>query len=167
MLCTKHWMEYVHNNTQDEELSIVEKFQSFGNIPKENNQERVSPLVSQAGEFALIINPPAPPEVKVEEKPQPKVATPVVLAPRPSVKFKLLSISYNRDRPEDSVALIDEPGKDDHWAKAGDNIGNFVLERIEPGIIIYRYGSQVNEMAVEMKPPVRIAQERKSILGLE
>jgi len=65
--------------------------------------------------------------------------------------------------------LIDEPGKGEHWAKAGDNIGNFVLERIEPGIIIYRYGNsfdqealdrQVSEMAVEMKPPVRIAKER-------
>ena len=83
------------------------------------------------------------------------------------MKFKLLSTSYNRDRPEDSVALISEPGKGEHWAKVGDIIGNFVLERIESGVIIYRYGNQVNEMAVEMKTPVRIAQERCAILGLE
>ncbi len=121
----------------------------------------MSPLVSQASEFALIIDPPKPPVVKIEEPPEPKVTPPIFRAPRPSAKFKLLSTSYNRDRPEDSVALIGEPGKDEHWAKAGDNIG----ERIEPGTIIYRYGSsfdqealdwQVSEMTVEMKPPVRI-----------
>ena len=135
-LCSSQWLSYAHNDIQNKEPSIIEKFQSLGEIPKENNQDKVFPLVSQAGEYALIINPPAPPEVKVEEKSKTKVTPPVVLAPRPSVKFKLLSISYNRDRPEDSVALIDEPGKDEHWAKAGDNIGNFVLERIEPGVLI-------------------------------
>ena len=62
-------------------------------------------------------------------------------------------------------------------------IGNFVLEEIKSGVIIYRYGNQANEMAVEIKPPVRIVKEhvppiglstqgqrqveRKSILGLE
>ena len=136
MLCANQWFIYAHNGIQNKEPSIIEKFQSLGDVPKENNQDKVFPLVSQAGDYALIINPPAPQEVKVEEKPQTKVAPAVVVAPRLSVKFKLLSISYNRDRPEDSVALVDEPGKDEHWAKAGDNIGNFVLERIEPGILI-------------------------------
>ena len=168
-LCANQWLEYAHNDIQDESPSIVEIFKSSGNILKESEQNKVSPLVSQAGEFALVINPPKPPVVKIEEKPQPEVTPPVFRAPKPSATFKLLSTSYNRDRPEDSVALVSEPGKDEHWAKAGDNIGNFVLERIEPGIIIYRYGSsfdqealdrQVSEMAVEMKPPVRIAKER-------
>ena len=84
--------------------------------------------------------------------------------------------------------MIDEPGKGEHWAKVGDFIGNFVLEKIESGTIIYRYGSQVSEMAVENNPPVRIVQQnvpkvesappfdqtqgrrqvkRKSILGLD
>ena len=77
-LCANQWFVYAHNNIQVEGPSIVEIFKSIGNIPKENEQERVSPLVSQAGEFALIINPPKPPEVKVEEKPQPKITTPPV-----------------------------------------------------------------------------------------
>ena len=68
--------------------------------------------------------------------------------------------------------MIDEPGKGEHWAKVGDFIGNFVLDRIEHGSIVYRYGNQVSEMAVEMRPPVHIAElvpqvEKKSILGLE
>ncbi|MBN2591181.1 MAG: hypothetical protein JXA96_15045, partial [Sedimentisphaerales bacterium] len=173
------------NDMQHEGHSIVDVFQDSGNIVIESDSERVSPLISQAGEFALIIDPPKPPEVvkKVDLR-QPKVIpSPPALAPRPSAKFKLLSTSCNRDRPEDSVALIDEPGKGEHWAKVGDFIGNFVLEKIEHGTIIYRYGSQVSEMAVEINAPVRIAREsvppfgqstqyrrqvkRKSILGLE
>ncbi len=169
-LCANQWFMYAHNDIQDAESSIVEIFKSLANIPKENEQEKEFPLVSQAGEFALIINPPKPPDVKKPEPPQPKVTPPVASAPRPSAKFKLLSTSYNRDRPEDSVALISEPGKGEHWAKVGDIIGNFVLEEIKSGVIIYRYGSQANEMAVETKPPVRIVKEsvpqveRKSIL---
>jgi len=149
-LCANQWFMYAHNDIQDEKPSIVEIFHSIGNIPNESDQERVSPPVSQAIEFALIIDPPPPPEEKKVEEPKPIIAqSPRTSAPKPSAKFKLLSTSYNRDRPEDSVALIDEPGKGEHWAKASDNIGNFVLERIEPGTIIYRYGSQVSEMAVE------------------
>ncbi|MBN2589592.1 MAG: hypothetical protein JXA96_07010 [Sedimentisphaerales bacterium] len=161
MLCANQWLEYAHNNDiQDDSPSIVEIFQNSGNIVIENEQEKVSPLVSQAGEFTLIIDPPKPPEVVKKEEPlQPKITQPVTFAPRPSARFKLLSTSYNRDRPEDSVALINEPGKGEHWAKVGDFIGNFVLEKIEHGTIIYRYGSQVSEMAVEINAPVRIVQE--------
>ena len=155
---------YAQNNEQIEGISIVEIFKSIGNIPKEIEQEKISPLVSQAGEYALIINPPKPPEEKRIE-PQPRITQPpVAFAPKLSAKFKLLSTSYNRDRPEDSVALISEPGKGEHWAKVGDIIGNFVLEEIKSGVIIYRYDNQANEMAVEMKPPVRIVKEKKSIL---
>jgi hypothetical protein len=160
VLCSNQWLKYAHNNTQDESPSIVEIFQSIGNISKASDQERITPLVSQAGEFALIIDPPKPPVPPEKIVESPKITPPVALTPRPSARFRVLSTSYNRDRPEDSVALVSEPGRGEHWAKAGDFIGNFVLEKIEPGVIIYRYGGQVSEMAVEMKPPVRIAKER-------
>ncbi|MBN1973172.1 MAG: hypothetical protein JW787_06005 [Sedimentisphaerales bacterium] len=152
---------YAQNTIQDEGHSIIEIFKRMGDIGKSDEQDKVSPLVSQAGEFALIIDPPKPPVPPEKIVESPKIVQPVVSAPRPSPRFKVLSTSCNRDRPEDSVALVSEPGKGEHWVKKGDFIGNFVLERIEPGVIIYRYGSQVSEMAVEMKPPVRIAQERK------
>jgi hypothetical protein len=174
VLCANQRLKYAHSNIPDESPSIVEIFQSLGHIHKASELERVSPLVGQAGEFALIIDPPKPPAPPEKIVESPKITpSPVALAPRPSARFKVLSTSYNRDRPEDSVALVSEPGRGEHWAKVGDFIGNFVLERIEPGVIIYRYGGQVSEMAVEMKPPVRIAKEhipqveRKSILGLE
>ena len=126
-LCANQWFMYAQNNEQVEEPSIVEIFKGIGNISKENEQEKESPLVSQAGEYALIINPPKPPQVvKKVEPSQPRITPPpVALAPRPSAKFKLLSTSFNRDRPEDSVALISEPGKGEHWAKVGDFIVSF------------------------------------------
>ncbi|MBN1974580.1 MAG: hypothetical protein JW787_13150 [Sedimentisphaerales bacterium] len=155
---------YAHSNIQAEEPSIVEIFKRMGDIGKTGEQDKVSPLVNQAGDFALIIDPPKPPAPAEKIVESPKITPPVVSAPRPSARFKVLSTSCNRDRPEDSVALVSEPGKGEHWVKKGDFIGNFVLERIEPGVIIYRYGSQVSELAVEMKPPVRIAKEHKSIL---
>ncbi len=170
MLSADQWLHYAYDNVQDEGPSIIEKFQNIENIRKESSQDKMSPLVSQSGEFALIIDPPKPPvpppEIKTES-PKPKVTPPPVFAPRLTARFRLLATSCNRDRPEDSVALVSEPGKGEHWAKAGDFIGNFVLEKIESGSIVYRYGNQVSEMNVELRPPVRIAQERKSILGLE
>ena len=166
-LCTDQRLQYAQNNTQDDSPSIVEKFLMLGNTHKDSNQEKISPLVSQSSEFALIIDPPKPAEVKVEQTLLPKVTSPPAYAPRPSARFRLLATSCNRNRPEDSVALVSEPGKGEHWAKVGDFIGNFVLERIESGSIVYRYGNQVSEMAVVTRAPVRIAQERKSILELE
>jgi hypothetical protein len=166
VLCADQWLECAHSDEEDKEPSIIEKFQNLGNLQETDEQEKVSPLVSQSGEFALIIDPPKPPAPPEEKKVEsPKIVQPIVSAPRPlSARFKVLSTSCNRDRPEDSVALVSEPGKGEHWVKKGDLIGNFVLEKIEPGSIVYRYGNQVSEMNVEIKPPVRIAQERKSIL---
>ncbi|MBN2588425.1 MAG: hypothetical protein JXA96_01065, partial [Sedimentisphaerales bacterium] len=76
------------NDMQHEGHSIVDVFQDSGNIVIESDSERVSPLVSQAGEFALIIDPPKPPEVvKKVELPQPKVTpSPPTYAPRPSFR---------------------------------------------------------------------------------
>jgi hypothetical protein len=165
VLCADQWLECAHSDEEDKELSITEKFQNLGEVRKIGEQDKVSPLVNQSGEFALIIDPPKPPAPPEEKKVEsPKIIQPIVSAPRPSARFKVLSTSCNRDRPEDSVALVSEPGKGEHWVKKGDIIGNFVLEKIEPGSIVYRYGNQVSEMNVEIKPPVRIAQARKSIL---
>ncbi|MBN1975050.1 MAG: hypothetical protein JW787_15520, partial [Sedimentisphaerales bacterium] len=144
MFCANQWLGCVHNYEQDIEVSIIEKFENMGNFKNTSELEKVSPLVSQAGEFALFIDPPKPPAPAEKIVESPKITPPIVSTPKPlSARFKVLSTSCNRDRPEDSVALISEPGKGELWVKKGDFIGNFVLERIEPGVIIYRYGSQV------------------------
>ncbi len=167
VLCADQWMQYAHRNTRKESPSIAEIFGKTGNSGRESYQSKISPLISQSSEFALYMNPPAPPDMERPQEPQPGRINPPVLASRPGVSFRLLATSCNRSRPEDSLALVSEPGKGEHWVKKGDPVANFVLEKIEHGIIIYRNGSQLSEMAVEMKPPVHIAQEQKSSLGME
>jgi hypothetical protein len=54
-------LKYAHNDPYNEKPSIVEIFKSIGNINKASDLGRISPLVSQAGEFALVIDPPKPP----------------------------------------------------------------------------------------------------------
>jgi len=153
------WSQFAVNNEPIPKESIIEKFKQLDNLQAQNDKEVVSPLVKQSGEYALIINPPAPPKPK--EEPKELIKPREFQLPRTSPKFKILATSCNRTRPEDSIALISEPGRGEHWVKVGDPIGRFVLEKIEHGSIIYRYGNQSSEMAVETKPPVRIAQERK------
>ena len=157
-LCASQWSQCFQISEIDIEPTIIEIFKSSGLHANKINQETVSPLVKQSMDFALLINPPKPTESNDEPK---EVVKPKdIRPPRITPKFKLLATSCNRDKPEDSIALISEPGRGDHWAKAGDIIGNFILERIEPGSIIYRYGSQSSEMTVETRPPVRIAKEQ-------
>ena len=85
-LCANQCFMYAPSDEQDEEYSIVEIFRGLRIIDKESEQERVSPLVSQAEELVLIINPPKPPEVKKSEPARPREVQPqrVALAPRPS-----------------------------------------------------------------------------------
>ena len=71
-LCANQWFMYAQNNIKDEGSSIIEIFRDSGNVTKESDQEKVSPLVSQAEEFFLIIDPPKPPEVKKPEPVRPR-----------------------------------------------------------------------------------------------
>jgi len=145
---------------QQDELSIIDKFHQLENLNAQNDKDVISPLVKQTSDFALYLDPPKPPaQIKEQSKPSP---IPPLIARMPvvSAKFKVLATSCNRDKPQDSIALIDEPGRGEHWVKIGDPIGHFVLEKIENGFIIYRSGNQSREMAVEINKPLRIAQER-------
>jgi len=108
---------------------------------------QVSPLVKQAADFARYLNPPPPP-------PPPPSETTAAAAPAPaapvSVKFDLLGVSYFALHPEQSFALIDEPGKGLYWIKQGSSVGHLVIEKIGDGTIIIRDGQKTSEMAVKV-----------------
>ncbi len=63
-------------------------------------------------------------------------------------KFVLAATSYYQTRPEKSMALVLEPGSGYRWVKQGERVGHFVVEIVEPGLIAYRNGDQLLEMAV-------------------
>jgi hypothetical protein len=69
-----------------------------------------------------------------------------------SVNFKVYGTSYYPNEPGRSMALIAEPGAtngQERWVKEGTQIGHFVIHEIRRGVVVYRDGEQLHEMAVE------------------
>lgn len=133
--------------------SAVEKFrQASGRKPKSETQ--ISPLVKQAGNFASYLNPPKPPKLK---PPRTEGKAPsAIVKPEPSVtpKFKLVATSFYESSPEMSLALIDEPGKGQHWVRQSAVVSHLTIEQIKDGLVIVRSSKGPFELVVE-KPPER------------
>lgn len=148
-------------------LPILEKFRQAGSFSDKSIQKALSPLVKQAEAFALYLNPPQPP--KPREAPAPRsslkqtvsAVRPVKLTP----KFTLIGTSYYRSRPEESMALVSEPGSEPHWVKQGASLGHFVVEKVERGTIVYRDGDRLLEMALDTKVPIRTKQVKQTMLA--
>lgn len=144
-------------------LPILEKFRQAGSFSDKSGQKTLSPLVKQAEAFALYLNPPQP--QKHREAPAPRsslkqtlsAVRPVKLTP----KFTLMGTSYYRSRPEESMALVSEPGSGVRWVKQGAHLGHFVVEKVERGTIVYRDSDRLLEMAVDTKVPVRTRQVKQ------
>jgi hypothetical protein len=149
-LCIHKCQRSFLNNNHNAELSIIERFHRMGNLYRQGNEE--SPLVSQSMDFALYLNPPAP-----QEEQAPNIFPPI-RSLRVTPKFILLATSLNIDRPDNSVALVSEPGKGDHWIEKGERVGNFVVEEIEKGAIFYRRGTELVKMKVIVPEATQISQ---------
>jgi hypothetical protein len=106
---------------------------------KKGNEEPDLPLVAQAQALALRINPP-PPKVEAHVQPEKIIETP---------KFRLLGTSYYPDDPNQSRALVDEPGKGMHWVSVSDKIGHLTITGIGNQKIGYTDGQKNMEMLAE------------------
>ena len=130
---------------------VIEKFnKTVGNKAK-TGQNEISPLVQQAGAFALYLDPPKP---KV-----PKTAsgtTSVTRGPAVTPKFKVLGTSYYKGQPELSLALIDEPGKGLHWVRQSGEVGHFLIEQVKDGIVVFKDGKGTFELEAEQKPEISL-----------
>ena len=133
--------------------SAVERFKAQGSGVGERSAEE-PPLVVQAKALALLLNPPKSPErpspAGVTAKPSP--GAPAVRPAAPSVRFKLCGTSYYPNEPQRSMALICDVGAvegGERWVKEGARVGHFVIHEIRRGVIVYRDGEQLREMAVE------------------
>lgn len=117
-----------------------------------------APLVREAERFALFLNPPQVVKAQVPThrpsaaRPRPSTTSKQGPALRPresTAKFTLHATSYYAAVPEDSMALIDEPGKGLHWVRQGTKVGYVVIHEIKRGMIFLRDGNRVQEMRVE------------------
>jgi len=131
----------------------VERFGTQGGESGVHPAE-VSPLVAQAEAYARLVDPPKSPEkpalaVSVASSAPPALA---VRPAAPLVRFRLYATSYYPNEPKRSMALISESGApegNERWVKEGTQLGHFVIQEIRRGMIVYRDGDNLREMAVE------------------
>jgi len=127
---------------------VIEKFnlQAVGNKAS-GAANQSSPLVQQAGAFALYLNPPKP------KTPSSAKGLPAGIARGTAVtpKFKVLGTSFYEGRPELSIALIDEPGKGLHWVRQSGKVGHLLIEQVKDGIVVFNDGNGTFEQKAEQK----------------
>jgi hypothetical protein len=120
------------------------------------DESQTSPLIKQAADFHLYLDPPPPPpprptpdggRITTEGKPAP----PAPVTP----KFNLVGTSFYSNRPELSLALIDEPGKGFNWVRQGSSVGHLTIEQIKDGAITIKDGQGTSEMTVTVNQPWR------------
>ena len=131
---------------------VIEKFnKTVGNKARAGRDE-VSPLVQQAGAFALYLDPPPDKTPKTAAG----RSTGVTRGPAVPPKFKVIGTSYYKDRPELSMALIDEPGKGLHWYRQSSEVGHFLIEQVKDGIVVFKDGKGTFEQKAEQKPELSL-----------
>jgi hypothetical protein len=167
VLCAGQWLQGASASEQFEGSlgsPVLERFRQASPAKAGNGQQTHSALVRQAESFALYLNPPQRP--KAHEAPAPKRISkqtiPATIAAKVTPKFRLIGTSYYHARPEESMALVSEPGSGTRWVKQGERLGHFVLEKVERGTIVYRQGDRLREMAVDTKAPNDIAVARQT-----
>jgi len=131
--------------------STLDRFRKDAGNTTRTGQDKTSPLVTQATTFALILNPLPPKPVDRGPGPIDTHKPPQPPQPPVSAKFKVVATSYNQSRPEESLALVDEPGKGLHWVRQADVVGHLTIE-VQDGIVLAKAGSKIETLAVPHKP---------------
>lgn len=109
-----------------------------------------SPLVRQAEQFALRLDPPPPPPPPQPVQPVARPATPVYQAPPPSATFSLTGTVVSPTSGM-SIALIDTTAKGKRWYRIGEKIGRHEIAEIHPGYIVINDGTKTYEMKAPPK----------------
>jgi len=159
-----------HGDEQIEEYlkspSVRDQFVTMGVTAKKQSNSQRCPLVEKAELFAKILNPPKPP------KPEPKPATEVVTEaeiPKPAgpvtPKFRLFGTVVCESDPQNSLALLDEPGKGLHLVRQGSEIMKLTVELVKDGSIVVRDATGTSEMVVEEAPAASAVQSPPTALA--
>ena len=143
---------------------IIERFMQTRVHSEISSQAAIHPLVREAEAFALYLNPPElkkSSEITVSSSSRRTILTvrPVKISP----KFTLVATSYYRSKPQESMALVWEPGTGSHWIKQGTKLGHFIIDKIERGTVVYRNGNLRGEMVVDTKMPTHTRQTHQTM----
>lgn len=152
--CIYNLLQVTPNLEGIPETCIIERFIQTRVHSEISSNVATHPLVREADTFALYLNPPKlnkSSEVTVSNSSKQTISG--VRAIKLSPKFTLVATSYYRSKPQESMALVWEPGIGFHWIKQGTKLGHFIIDKIEHGTILYRNGNWRGEMVVDTKMP--------------
>jgi hypothetical protein len=71
-----------------------------------------------------------------------------VKPPASAPKFELHGISYYRQKPDQSIALVLEPGGTRRWVHQGEQLGHLTIERVDCNSVVCRDGAQTHVVAL-------------------
>jgi len=124
----------------------IEEFRKLAKTT-DQGQDKVSPLVKFAKDFALRINPPPPPKPpkRTQKSRVARKETPAAPKPKASVKarFKLLATCRYEQQPARSLALLDIPVKGIKWYRQGDSVGHLTIQEVKAGSIVCGDGQEL------------------------
>lgn len=142
-----------------EEPNVIEKFNKSAGNKAARGASQVSPLVQQAGAFALYLNPPAP----AAPRTTPGRRASVITGPSATPKFTVMGTCYYENHPEMSLALIDEPGKGLNWVRQSSTVGHLFIQEIKDGVVVVKDSSGSFELKAEQKPYVSLLEGASSV----
>lgn len=139
---------------------VIEKFNKAVGNKATRSRDETSPLVQQAGAFALYLNPPPSKASKTAARSNTRGATRGAAV---TPKFKVFGTCFNKERPESSIALIDEPGKGLHWIRQSSKIRHLLIEQIKDGLIVVKDNGRTYEVAAEQKPEMSLLEGASAV----
>ncbi len=135
--------------------SVVESFKKTRGDRAKKDTDQKPPLVKEAEDFALYLNPPKP-KVKRERVKPPVEKKDIALPPVQSIsrtaKFNLIATCVHESNPSLSVALIDEPGRDRRWVRQSDVVGHLIIKEIKEGSVIINDGTRTYPLTMAERP---------------
>ena len=140
---------------------VIEKFNKTVSNKATRSGNETSPLVQQAGAFALYLDPPTSKASKTAARSNTRGA-----ASGPDFDPKLpivIGTSYYKRHPELSLALIDVPGKGLHWVRQSGEIGRLFVEQIKDGLIVVKYNGITHEIPAEQKPEASLLEGSSAV----
>ncbi len=139
---------------------VIEKFnEETVDNKSRGDASQESPLVKQAGAFALYLNPPKPKTPKTATG----RTTGITRGPAATPKFKVIGTSYYKGHPELSIALIDEPGKGLHWVRQSSKVGHLLIEQIKDGLIVVKDNKGTFEIMAEQEPETSLLEGASAV----
>ena len=143
---------------------VIEKFKENTGNRTQIPTNQVPPLVQQAQDFALILNPPRPEHPRNIGKNNNVARTIVEPPPILSPKFTVEGTSYYKQNPALSLALINEPGKGTYWVRQSSIVNHLLIEQVKDGVVIVKNGEETFELKTAEKKGFPAAPGRTSPL---